>query len=282
MGKDDQRLFDYDLSSPVEAISSLVERPIQDDLHDLSYRLPGGLEKGRAWLMVPRQSGPFPFVVALHGGGQDRDAFLAEAGLTAELGMASLLIDLPQARAFPDFSRPDQDQEKFAQTVITVRRGLDYLALRADIDMRRGAIVGFSFGAWIASIVAAVDARPQRAVFIAGVPRMSEFWRTSLHPDVLRVRQGLEPGVMDNYAEASKWIDASECLQRCSNIPLLFQFGAGDELITQEHVRQFTPYVCGTNQLKVYESGSHYQMILNPDARRDRLSWLRNQLAQSK
>src|ERR1700733_692396 len=129
MGKDDQRLFDYDLSSPVEAISSLVERPIQDDLHDLSYRLPGGLEKGRAWLMVPRQSGPFPFVLALHGGGQDRDAFLAEAGLTAELGMASLLIDLPQARALPDFSRPDQDQEKFAQTVITVRRGLDYLAL---------------------------------------------------------------------------------------------------------------------------------------------------------
>jgi hypothetical protein len=34
MGKDDQRLFDYDLSSPVEAISSLVERPIQDDMHE--------------------------------------------------------------------------------------------------------------------------------------------------------------------------------------------------------------------------------------------------------
>jgi dienelactone hydrolase len=281
MEKDYQRLFEYDRSSPIEAISSLVERLIRGDLHDLSYRLPGCLEKGRAWLMVPRQSGPFPFVVALHGGGQDRDAFLAEASLMAELGIASLLIDLSQARAFPDFSRPDQDQERFAQTVITVRRGLDYLSLREDVDMCRGAIVGFSFGAWIASIVAAVDARSQRAVFIAGVPRMSEFWRSSAHPDVLRVRQGLEPSVMDNYAEASKWIDASEWLQRCSNLPLLFQFVAGDELITQEHVREFTPYVCGTKQLKVYESGSHYQMILNPDGRRDRLSWLRDQLAQS-
>jgi dienelactone hydrolase len=282
MGKDGQRLFEYDLSSPIEAISSLVERLIQGDLHDLSYRLPGGLETARAWLMVPRQSGPFPFVVALHGGGQGRDAFLAEAGLMAELGMASLLIDLPQARAFPDFSRPDQEQARFAQTVITVRRGLDYLALREDVDMCRGAIVGFSFGAWIASIVAAVDARSQRAVFIAGVPRMSEFWRTSLHPDVIRVRQGLEPSVMDKYAEASKGIVASEYLQRRSNLPLLFQFGTGDELITQEHLREFTPYVCGTNQLNVYESGSHYQMILNPDARRDRLSWLRDQLVQSK
>jgi pimeloyl-ACP methyl ester carboxylesterase len=86
---------------------------------------------------------------------------------------------------------------------------------------------------------------------------------------------------MDNYAEAPKGIDASEYLQRCSNIPLLFQFGTGDEVIQQEYVREFAPYVCGTNQLKVYESGSHYQMFLNPDARRDRLSWLREQLTQS-
>jgi hypothetical protein len=41
--------------------------------------------------------------------------------------------------------------------------------------MRRGAIVGFSFGAWTAGIVATGDARPKRAVLIAGVPRMSEF-----------------------------------------------------------------------------------------------------------
>lgn len=274
-------MFEYDLSSPIEAISSLVERLVQGDLHELSYRLPGCLEKARAWLIVPRQSGASPFVVALHGGGQDRNAFLAEASLMAELGIASLLIDLPQARAFPDFSRPDQDRDRFAQTVITVRRGLDYLSLRADIDMCHGALVGFSFGAWIASIVAAVDARSKSAILIAGVPRMSEFWRTSLHPDVLRIREGLQPGIMDNYAEASKGIDASEYLQRCSNIPLLFQFGTGDEVIQQEYVREFTPYVCGTNQLKVYESGSHYQMFLDPDARRDRLSWLRGQLAQS-
>jgi dienelactone hydrolase len=280
MEKDYQRLFEYDRSSPIEAISSLVEKLMQGDLHELSYRLPGCLENARAWLIVPRQSGPSPFVVALHGGGQDRNAFLAEASLMAELGLASLLIDLPQARAFPDFSRPDQELDRFAQTVITVRRGLDYLSLRSDIDLCRGALVGFSFGAWIASIVAAVDAK--RAVLIAGVLRMSEFWRTSLHPDVLRIRQELQPGIMDNYAEASKGIDASEYLQRCSNIPLLFQFGTGDEVIPQEYVREFTAYVCGTNQLKVYESGSHYQIFLNPDARRDRLSWLRDQLLQSR
>jgi dienelactone hydrolase len=273
-------LFEYDPASPIEAISSLVERRIQGDLYELSYRLPGSSEYARAWLIVPPQSRPSPFVVALHGGGQDRNAFLPEACLLAELGIASLLIDLPQARAFPNFSRPDLERDTFAQTVITVRRGLDCLSLRSDIDMCRGATVGFSFGAWIAGIVAAVDARPKRAVLIAGVPRMSEFWRASLHPDVVRIRQGLQPGIMDRYAEAAKPLDASEYLQCCSNIPLLFQFGTGDEFISQEYVREVTPYACGTDQLKVYESGPHYSMFFNPDARRDRLSWLRDQLAQ--
>jgi dienelactone hydrolase len=219
-----------------------------------------------------------PFVVALHGGGQNRDAYLAEARLLADIGIASLLIDLPAARAFPNFSRPDEEQDRFARTVITVRRGLDYLSLRPDIDATRGAIVGFSFGAWIGSIAAAIDARLKGAVLIALVPRMSEFWRASSHPEVVHLREGLQPGVMDNYAERSKWLDASEYLQRCSNVTLLFQFGAGDEIISQEHVREFTHYACGTNQLKVYESGPHYEMLFNPDARRDRLFWLRDQL----
>jgi dienelactone hydrolase len=227
---------------------------------------------------VPHQSGPFPFVVALHGGGQDRDAYLAEAGLLADIGIASLLIDLPAARAFPNFSCPDEEQDRFAKTVITVRRGVDYLSLRSDIDATRGAIVGFSFGAWIASIVAAVDARVKGAVLIALVPRMSEFWRASSHAEVVHLREGLQAGIMENYRERSKWLDATEYLQRRSNVSILFQFGAGDEVISQDYVREFAPYASGTNQLKVYESGPHYQMFFNPDARRDRLFWLRDQL----
>jgi acetyl esterase/lipase len=273
-------LFEYDPSSPIEAISSPVAGLIQSDLRELSYRFPGSPEYATAWLIMPPGSSPSPFVIVLHGGGQDRNAFLAEAHTLAKFGMASLLVDLPQARAFPNFSRPDLEQGRFAQTVITVRRGLDCLSLRSDIDMCRGAIVGFSFGAWTAGIVAAVDARLKRAVLIACVPRMSEFWRAGLHPDVIHVRKGLPPGVMDNYAEATKHLDLSKYLERCSNISFLFQFGTGDEVVSQEYVREFTPYARGTDQLRFYQSGSHYEMFLNPEARQDRLSWLRDQFSQ--
>jgi hypothetical protein len=135
-------LFEYDQSSSIEASSSTVWTHIQGNLHELAYRLPESSEGARAWLIKPPQSGPSPFVVALHGGGQDRDAYLAEARILADIGIASLLIDLPAARAFPNFSCPDEELDRFAKTVITVRRGVDYLSLRSDIDQTRGAIVG--------------------------------------------------------------------------------------------------------------------------------------------
>ncbi|MEA2259827.1 MAG: hypothetical protein QOJ51_2652, partial [Acidobacteriaceae bacterium] len=122
-------MFEYDSSSPIEASSSPVEERIQGNRHQLFYRLPEFSERAQAWLIVPPQSSPFPFVVALHGGGQNSEAFLAEAWLLAEFGIASLLIDLPQGRVFPNFSHPDQEEKRFVQTVITVRRGLDYLSL---------------------------------------------------------------------------------------------------------------------------------------------------------
>jgi pimeloyl-ACP methyl ester carboxylesterase len=274
-------LFEYDAASPLQPVSTLVEEHVDGDLHDLSYRVTESSDCAHAWMIVPTRSDSLPYVVYLHGGGQGRGAFLNEAFLLADLGIASLLIDLPQARAFPDFSSPDKDQNTFFQTVIAVRRGVDCLALRSNIDINRGAIVGFSFGAWIGSVVAAVDGRLRRAILTAGVPRMSEFWRASTHPDVVSIRDGLPSPIMERFVEASRPFDAIEHLRRCSNIRLFFQFGTGDEIISQEHVREFSPYAVGRNQLKIYESGSHYQIIFDPDARHDRLSWLQDQLLGS-
>jgi hypothetical protein len=76
----------------------------QGHLFDLSYRVDGDLARSQGWLLVSPRSHSIPFVIFLHGGGQDRGACLAEAGLLADRGIGSLLIDLPQARSFPDFS----------------------------------------------------------------------------------------------------------------------------------------------------------------------------------
>jgi uncharacterized protein len=271
-------VFEYDASLPLEAVSTLVENRSQSDMYDLSYRLAESSVCVQAWLILPSGSNHSPVVVFLHGGGQDRNAFLSEATLLAEVRIASLLIDLPQARTLPDFPNPDKDRAAFIQTVVGVRRGLDYLALRPDIDIARAALVGVSFGGSIGSMVAAVDSRVKTAVLIATVPRMSEFWRSSSHPDVASIRRTLLPGELDRYAEALEGLNAIEFLSRTSNVRFFLQFGAADEVVSEEQAREFLPYTGDANRLTIYESTSHYQMLLNADARHDRLLWLKDRL----
>jgi pimeloyl-ACP methyl ester carboxylesterase len=160
--------------------------------------------------------------------------------------------------------------------VVSVMRGLDYLASRSDFDMDRGAIVGFSFGAWIGSALAATDTRVKRAILVACPPRMSEFWRSS--PYVADIRREVPPAELARYIEVSQSFDAVRFLGRCSKAHLFFQFGAEDELVLPEQSHEFAPYTTGLNLLKMYDSATHLQMFFDPVARNDRISWLASQL----
>ena len=269
-------MFEYDRGSPFEAEVTSVETRASGQLFDLSYRVNGNSTRSQGWLIVPFRSHPIPFVVFLHGGAQDRGACLAEAWLFADRGIGSLLIDLPQARSFPNFSNPVEEQSTFTQTVISVMRGLDYLALREDFDLDRGAIVGFSFGASIGSALAAADTRVRLAILVACVPRMSEFWRSS--PYAADVRREVPPATFERYIEASRSFDPLRFVSQCLNTSLFFQFGAADELVSAEQTQEFAPFATGLNLLKVYDSATHLQMFFDPAAREDRISWLHSKL----
>ena len=269
-------MFEYDRRSPLEEEVTAVETLAQGQLFDLSYRVDGNSTRSQGWLIVPSRSHPIPFVVFLHGGGQDRGACRAEAWLFADRGIGSLLIDLPQARSFPNFANPADEQSTFAQTVISVMRGLDYLALRGDFDMDRGAIVGFSFGAWIGSALAAADTRVKLAILVAFPPRMSEFWRSS--PYVADIRREVPPARFERYLEASRSFDSVRFVAQCLKKSLFFQFGADDELVSAEQTQEFAPYATGLNLLKVYDSATHLQMFFDSVARADRISWLHSKL----
>jgi uncharacterized protein len=272
-------LFDYDSSLPLEAVSTLVEEHGKWNQYDLRYRVTQSSEYGQAWLIRPPSPHPSPSVVFLHGGAQDRSACIAEATLLADIGIASLLIDLPQARRLPDFSHPEEEQRALVETVIRIRRGLDYLASRPEMDRTRGAVVGFSFGGWIGSIIAAIDARVKTAVLVATAPSMTELWQFSPHPEIVSIRQTVSLDQMKRYAEATQAFNAIEYLRLCSNKRLFFQCGAEDEILAEEQRNQLLPFASDQNRLAVYPDASHLGiMLFSLGARRDRLDWLASEL----
>lgn len=244
----------------------------------MRYRVAESYEHTQAWLICPTSPEPSPPVVFLHGGGQDRSTCLAEATLLADVGIASLLIDLPQARRLPDFSHHEEDQRAFVETVTGIRRGLDYLASRPEFDVAYCALVGFSFGGWIGSIIAATDDRVKTAVLVAAPPKMTELWKFGSHPEIVSIRETVSPAQMERYTKAAQAFNATEYLRLCLGKRLFFQCGAEDEILAEEQRDELLPFGSGQNRLTVYPGVSHLGMLFNPQARRDRLDWLDREL----
>lgn len=116
---------------------------------------------------------PVPCIVILHGLGGSKEIMVGYALAAAKFGYASLVIDeYGQGERRPLKTVPSQRAEQLAatvmQTAVDVRRGLDYLQTRSEIDGRRVGLAGVSLGAIIGTVVSGVEPRLKAAVLISG------------------------------------------------------------------------------------------------------------------
>ena len=134
-------------------------------MHDISYASPrGGRVPG--YLVVPAGPGPFAGIIFMHGAGGSRAGVLSQAIMYARTGAVSLAIDAPMSggRAIPgeqflDYRKPERTRDAFIQTVVDLRRGVDLLLSRPDVDPKRLAYVGGSFGAFVGGVLSGVEKR---------------------------------------------------------------------------------------------------------------------------
>lgn len=98
-----------------------------------------------------------------------------------------------------------------------MRRVIDLLLSREDIDPSRLGYVGFSWGGSEGAIFAGVERRVSSFVLMSAVPRLSADMR----------RLGEEQGANDlaGYEEAMRPIDAVNYLPHAAPNALFFQFG---------------------------------------------------------
>ena len=155
------------------------------------------------WLYLPANtkfSAPYPVVVTLHylGAGDIAE----ERALAHQLnshGIAALALALPYhlTRA-PEGTRsgelaiqpdPARIVDVMIQSVLDVRRALDQLALRSDIDAKNFGVSGISLGSLVAELAYGVDDRIHHSAFmLGGVGLAHILWSSSL---VIVSREGL-------------------------------------------------------------------------------------------
>src|SRR6266571_4083659 len=169
------RRFDYDKTAELDVKEIGVDRRGDIAIHDISYASPKG---GRvpAYLVVPNGRGPFAAVIWGHwywenSSMRNRREFLDEAIALAPAGVISLLIDGPIARPGHVESKEPLNEQQVTdavQAVVDMRRGVDLLLARRDVDPKRIGYVGHSYNAMVGAFLSGIDKRFKAFVLMAG------------------------------------------------------------------------------------------------------------------
>jgi dienelactone hydrolase len=151
-----------------------------------------GLPPVEAFLYLPKEGRRFPLVLILpitRG-----DFFSTEfAVYFAERGFASVRFRShgDVGRLYGDPASLQMFRDLLRARVIDTRRVLDWAILRSEIDDERVALVGFSHGAIVGSLVAAVDPRIRATALVLAGGDLAGIIRDSDAGSLTRLRKGV-------------------------------------------------------------------------------------------
>jgi dienelactone hydrolase len=274
-----KRMYDYDRNQPLDVQEKVLHERDGVKVYDLSYASPKG---GRvtAYLVTPEGKGPFAGLVFGHWGPGNRTEFLPEATLYARAGAVSLLIDYPWVRPAPwrktlkEADDPEADHQAFVQAVIDLRRGIDLLSGRPDVDPKRIAYVGHSFGAQWGAILSAVDDRLKGVVLMGGIPDQAAIYRDNNDPAVVEYRKSTPKEKQEAYLKSSERTAAVRYVPQ-AKCPILFQFARYERYFDKAAMDRYAEAARQPKEVKWYDTGHELNDV---QALFDRSAWLRDKV----
>lgn len=235
-------------------------------IHDVSYLSRG--ERVEAYLAVPPGKERHPAVIFLHGSGGDRTQMLLSATWMAGRGVVTMTITAPSTGvagipgATP-LEQLKQERNLSVADVVAVRRAVDLLGERADVDKRRIGFLGWSSGARSGAILAGVEPRLAAVVLMSGGAAPIEEYLAQIPAEL---RPPLEPILRS--------IDPLRYIAKASPDRLLLQDGRQDEVVPVDALEAMAAAAPKGTDVRWYAAGHG----LNQKALKEQLAWLTEKL----
>jgi dienelactone hydrolase len=276
--EDSLDLFEYDRSAPLDIRE---ERRWQEDRAtwiDFTYASPMG---GRvpARLVIPPGAGPFPGLILQHGGPgtlEDMDGFAREF---SRYGAVTIMITSPYRRpggwvltqymgnTWPIFTR--RDLEIKIQTILDLRRAVDILEARPEVDPDRLAFFGVSWGGSMGGLLAGVEDRLKAYVLVVGDGGLVEH-TAEPGPD------GLNQHFSQGWAAMMWPTEPLHFIGRAAPAALLFQNGLHDTFVPPSDALRFYTAASEPKRIIWYDAGHELPWSFVQDA----ADWLQPFLGQ--
>jgi dienelactone hydrolase len=261
--------FAYDASAPLAVRDrGRVNEAYPIAVRDVSYASAGG--RVEAYLAVPPARGRRPGAVVLHGSGGDRGQLLLNGLWLAGRGAVTIAITAPSATAAADASRglsPRQalrrQRDLAVRDAVAVRRALDLLAVRPDVDPARLGFLGWSAGARTGAVLAGVEPRLDGLVLMSGgAAPVSQY--------VAQAPAELRPEVRRLLGE----VDPLRYVRRARPERLLLQNGRRDEVVPRAALDALAGAAPTGAEVRWYDAGHELDLA----AYRQQLDWLADRL----
>lgn len=230
----------YDPAAPLNAVVKALGNQSAGAARTFSVRYGGARnERVPGLLMLPTAGSAAPpaCVLLVHGiGGSKGDLLLASVAL-ARRGYASLAVDIaghgerPRigGKAVADLSLHEM-RRLGAQTIVDLRRAVDFLQTRPEVDASRIGLVGVSLGGILGGVFAAVEPRVDAPVLWAAGGDWGTLITTSTHPFARRFRaRGTQNAVAIRAVMAD--VDPARYAARIAPRSLLLLNGASDTVV---------------------------------------------------
>ncbi len=234
-------------------------------VRDVSYAVPGG--RVDAYLAVPKVKGRVPAVIYLHGAGEGRERFVLPATWAAGRRAVGMTLTLPSSSVAEASGLSPQEslarqRRIFVDDVVAVRRAIDVLRARPEVDPNRIGLVGWSLGARVGAVTAGVDPRLKAVVLMSGgaspVGTYVAQAPAALRPQVRTVLTALDP---------LRWIARTKA-------PVLLEDGRRDEIVPRAALVALQKAAPKGTIVKWYPTGHE----LNAQAYVDQLAFLQKHL----
>ena len=259
----DEGPFGYDAGRPL----ATTDRGVVDDdypiaVHDISYS--AGADTVDAFLSIPPGESRRPAVVYVHGAGSTRESMIGPALWLAAHRAVTIAITAPSSTATAPAIAGTLDRLAWQRSleirdVVAVRRAVDLLIERDDVDPDRIGFVGWSAGARAGAILSGVEPRLHSLVLISGGSApVSEFVQAA--PAEIRAE----------VERTMSSIDPLRYIARARPGSLLLQDGRRDAVIPREALQRLIDAAPENTEVRWYEADH----ALGPAAYRDHMRWL--------
>jgi cephalosporin-C deacetylase-like acetyl esterase len=261
------KVLRYDRKVPldVHVLSTIDTQGVK--LESVEFSITNG-EVCSAGLVIPPGQGPFPAVVWFGSGDKDWQPFAIEF---SKSGAVSFLLEYCGDASLVPFRALHENQ---VENVINVRRAVDILSSRKDVDRNRIAFVGHSGGAMLGADAVAVDGRFKAAVFESGLQGITYHVCTSPHPFAIETRKKLKDRLPE-YVSTLAPLDAIHYIGHEAPTVLLFQSARLDQGVSQSDAQAFFDAASEPKQLIWYDTGHKMEL---PSVTKDRTEFLKKEL----